>query len=95
MRAPRIILIATAAMISLGLPPTMAEDSSSSPQPASTDRPVQADQPRCARWTDECVNCTRDSADGVPVCSNIGMACQPKKIRCLADAPAQEQPQLK
>jgi hypothetical protein len=90
MRASRIILIAIAVTIALGLPPTMAEESSSPLRP--TERAVQADQPHCTQWTDECVNCTRDTADGAPVCSNIGMACQPKSIRCLADAPAKEQP---
>jgi hypothetical protein len=95
MRVFRIILIAIAAAIALALPPAMAEDSASSAQPASTERAVQADQPNCAQWTDECVNCTRGTADAVPVCSNIGMACQPKSIRCLAAAPAQEQSQPK
>lgn len=95
MRVFRIILISIAAAIAMGFPPAMAEDSFSSAQPASNERAVQADQPHCSRWTDECVNCTRDSAAGAPICSNIGMACQPKSIRCLADAPAQERPQSK
>jgi hypothetical protein len=44
---------------------------------------VQAGPPNCSRWTDDCVNCTRDTTDQPPVCSNIGFACQPKAIRCL------------
>ena len=30
----------------------------------------------CLAWTDGCVNCNREG------CSNIGIACQPKKIAC-------------
>ena len=36
----------------------------------------------CTRWTDECRTCGR-AADRAPACSNIGVACQPKKVRCL------------
>lgn len=52
------------------------------------DLPVYVDQPNCARWTDECVNCTRGTDGAGPTCSNIGFACQPKTIRCVgADRP--------
>ena len=44
--------------------------------------------PNCARWTDECVSCTRAADGDAPVCSNIGIACQPKAIRCVSSAPA-------
>jgi hypothetical protein len=30
----------------------------------------------CLAWNDGCVTCTREA------CSNIGIACQPKKITC-------------
>lgn len=45
---------------------------------------MQKGPPNCSRWTDECVNCTRGAGDEAPVCSNIGVACQPKSIRCLS-----------
>jgi len=45
---------------------------------------VQAGPPNCRRWTDSCVNCTRGAKGEQAVCSNIGFACQPKAIRCLA-----------
>lgn len=45
---------------------------------------IQKGPPNCSRWTDECVNCTRIAGEEAPVCSNIGPACQPKAIRCLA-----------
>ena len=48
---------------------------------------IQQGPPNCVRWTDDCVNCSRQSADDAPVCSNIGVACQPKAIRCLSPAP--------
>jgi hypothetical protein len=53
---------------------------------------VYVNQPNCSRWTDECVTCTRETDNAVaPVCSNIGIACQPKAIRCLStDAPKTE-----
>ena len=35
----------------------------------------------CADWTDACMTCTRAS-NGDPLCSNIGIACQPKAISC-------------
>jgi hypothetical protein len=44
---------------------------------------VHVNQPRCAFWTDECVNCSRGADGGAPICSNIGFACQPSAIRCL------------
>jgi hypothetical protein len=44
---------------------------------------IQTGPPNCARWTDECVSCTRGVTAEAPVCSNIGFACQPKAIRCL------------
>jgi hypothetical protein len=50
---------------------------------------MQKGRPNCSRWTDECVNCARGSQGDAPVCSNIGIACQPKAIRCLSpEAPA-------
>ena len=47
---------------------------------------VQKGPPNCSRWTDGCVNCSRDDKDDQPVCSNIGIACQPKAITCLRPA---------
>jgi hypothetical protein len=49
---------------------------------------MQKGPPNCARWTDECVNCTRGAEGEAPVCSNIGIACQPKAIRCVGSEPA-------
>ena len=37
----------------------------------------------CLEWTDDCVNCVRDRAGNSSGCSNIGIACQAKEIRCL------------
>jgi hypothetical protein len=31
------------------------------------------------------VTCTRTKKDEAPVCANIGIACQPKTVRCLGD----------
>jgi hypothetical protein len=35
----------------------------------------------CQEWTDGCRTCTRPES-GDPVCSNPGIACQPKAISC-------------
>jgi hypothetical protein len=35
----------------------------------------------CLEWSDGCRACSRSDA-GEPVCSNIGIACQPKPITC-------------
>jgi hypothetical protein len=50
--------------------------------------PIQKGLPNCSRWTDGCVNCSRENKDDQPVCSNIGIACQPKAIACLSRASA-------
>jgi hypothetical protein len=47
---------------------------------------IQKGPPNCSRWTDDCVNCSRDAKDAPAVCSNIGFACQPQAIRCLSPA---------
>lgn len=89
----RIILITMAAMIALT--EAIAQNTSASSGPLLDERAVQADQPHCTRWTDGCVNCARGADGSTPVCSNISVVCQPKPIRCLPDAPAQDTPQSK
>jgi len=61
----------------LAIPPRIV------PKAIPKDVSVQTGPSNCARWTDDCVSCTR-GAEGAPaICSNIGFACQPKAIRCL------------
>jgi hypothetical protein len=36
----------------------------------------------CLEWTDTCVNCVRAQSGEEFSCSNIGIACQPKEVRC-------------
>jgi len=45
----------------------------------------------CLRWTDGCRTCARDSA-GQATCSNIGIACQPAEVKCVAQG---QEPQQK
>jgi hypothetical protein len=40
-----------------------------------------SDPQQACRWVSDCQACTR-SSDGKLICSNIGIACQPKKSRC-------------
>ena len=56
---------------------------------------VHVNQPNCSRWTDDCVNCTRGAKGEAPACSNIGFACQPKAIRCIAAAVPRSEPPKK
>jgi len=45
----------------------------------------------CSRWSDGCRTCARGSA-GEPICSNIGIACQPaEEVTCLAQSNQGEQ----
>jgi hypothetical protein len=61
------------------------------PRKPPADFSMQKGPPNCARWTDECVNCARGATEGeAPLCSNIGFACQPKAIRCLAPETSQK-----
>lgn len=64
------------------------------PPPAKPrDLSVYTNQPNCSRWTDDCVNCTRGPDGLPPTCSNIGLACQPKAVRCVgAEVPQSEPP---
>jgi hypothetical protein len=56
------------------------------PPPAQDNVSIQKGPPNCSRWTDGCVNCSRDAKDEPPVCSNVGIACQPKVVVCLNPA---------
>ena len=58
------------------------------PPKASEDFSMQKGPPNCRQWTDGCVTCTRDADGEAPACSNIGPACQPKAIRCIASGSA-------
>jgi hypothetical protein len=37
----------------------------------------------CLRWTDGCRTCSRGAA-GETICPNIGIACQPAEVKCIA-----------
>ncbi len=55
-----------------------------SPAPVADPPSIQAYgdiDTNCQQWSDACRACGRGS-DGGPVCSNIGIACQPKPVQC-------------
>jgi hypothetical protein len=85
---------ALAAAIILAIPLTSAAaDLDLTPPPApSNNTPVRTDLPNCSRWTDECITCTRETPGAAPVCSNIGIACQPRENRCFGDDIPQAEP---
>jgi hypothetical protein len=64
----------------------------SPPPPNNTETHVQnyGDlETACLRWTDQCRTCSR-SGSGDPVCSNIGISCQPAAVQCLERKEKQE-----
>jgi hypothetical protein len=75
----------TIAVMTIATEVAVAAELAIPPRKPPSDFSMQKGPPNCARWTDECVNCARGAtSDEAPVCSNIGFACQPKAIRCLA-----------
>jgi hypothetical protein len=40
----------------------------------------------CLEWSDTCVNCVRAQSGENFSCSNIGIACQPKDVKCVTRA---------
>ena len=75
----------TIAVMTIATEVAVAAELAIPPRKPPADVSMQKGPPNCARWTDECVNCARGATSGeAPVCSNIGFACQPKAIRCLA-----------
>jgi hypothetical protein len=88
-------LIVTLAATLMAAPLTHAAEIDVPPPLKPKELSVYVNQPNCTRWTDDCVNCARGPDGQAPVCSNIGLACQPKAIRCIgADVP-QGEPQKK
>jgi hypothetical protein len=77
----------------LPIPPRHAPQATKPPPATKPPREISLQQgpANCGRWTDECVNCTREAAGEAAVCSNPGFACQPKAIRCLGPVPQQSQ----
>ncbi len=86
-----IIASMTVAVMTIATEVAVAAELAIPPRKPPTDFSIQKGPPNCARWTDECVNCARGATSGdAAVCSNIGFACQPKAIRCLAPAASQD-----
>jgi hypothetical protein len=85
-----------AATVAVLLAASAAASAQSNPERQAAPAPSAAEQAsmqafgernkQCTAWTDECRTCLR-SGDQV-ACSNIGIACQPKDIRCTARAAA-------
>jgi hypothetical protein len=77
----RLVLAMT--VIIAGCHAVAAADLPIPPRLVPKDISIQTGPPNCARWTDDCVSCTRGAKGEPAVCSNIGFACQPKAVRCL------------
>ena len=89
----RLNVIVAITAILLGAGGAFAAEIDIPPLSRPKDLPVHVNQPNCSRWTDECVNCTGGADGAAPVCSNIGIACQPKAIRCLGTGVEQKAPE--
>ena len=88
----RLRVIVSITAILLAAVGTFAAEIDIPPPPWPKDLSVHVNQPNCSQWTDDCVTCTGGVDGAAPVCSNIGVACQPKPIRCLAaDTPGEAQ----
>ena len=75
------MLTGTAFAADLDIPPPVAAPKSvMTPKEIS----VHQNQPNCISWTDDCITCSRGADGTAPTCSNIGIACQPKAIRCTS-----------
>ncbi len=87
--------VLTAAALLLCLLLAASQDSSTRdavaaelPIPSVEDISIQAygdKNKSCQEWTDGCRTCQRSDASE-PICSNIGIACQPKPITCTRRA---------
>ncbi len=53
--------------------------------PAATS-PMTPPTATCREWSDGCRSCQRASDNEVS-CSNVGIACVPKAMQCMADGP--------
>ncbi len=80
-----VALLATSALSGSGVRTAELEIPPAKPSETLS---MQKGPPNCSRWTDECVTCARDADGEAPSCSNIGIACQPKAIRCVSPTPA-------
>jgi len=86
-----IAMSMTIAVMMIAADATVAAELAIPPRKPPADFSMQNGPPNCARWTDECVNCTRGATAGeAPMCSNIGFACQPKAIHCLTPEASQK-----
>jgi len=83
--AVAIVLAASAVAVAQTNPEPQAAPAPSAAEQASMQAFGELNK-QCTAWTDECRSCLR-SGDQV-ACSNIGIACQPKDIRCTARASA-------
>lgn len=83
-------LIAMSVTIAVTTNAATAAELAIPPRKPPADVSMQKGPPNCTQWTDECVNCARGATAGeAPVCSNVGIACQPKAIRCLTPQASQ------
>jgi hypothetical protein len=82
------LAIAIMTMVLLGSSAVFAADLQIVPRKPAREISVHQGPPNCSRWTDQCVNCSRQAEGDAPVCSNIGFACQPQAVRCLSPTPS-------
>jgi hypothetical protein len=77
------VLVGTSVLIAL----TTFEAAPSEPTPGQATTPIGMQEygnrnKDCLEWNDTCVNCVRAQSGEEFHCSNIGIACQPKEVKC-------------
>jgi hypothetical protein len=82
MRRSGLISLAVACCITVIGGETAAEENSNQKSPDWAQN-YGLHNKECLEWTDTCVHCVRFGSRGDYSCSNIGIACQPKKVECL------------
>ena len=77
-----VLLVGQAAAADLPGPPDLPAPPAAPPPAAPASIQGFGDrEPGCQEWSDSCRTCSRGT-DGAPMCSNVGIACQPQEIRC-------------
>jgi hypothetical protein len=51
---------------------------------------LKAPDPTCLAWSDGCRTCRYDTKRLVGICSNVGIACQPREVTCMERQPDAE-----
>jgi hypothetical protein len=74
---------------------TLAQDSAPTPPPTAPGGEPSiynfgATDRTCLSWSDGCRTCSYDKESSSAICSNVGIACQPREVTCVTRRPDTE-----